>query len=254
MSEHRTRDPGKAHLWMRNNILGLVAIFVALGGTAIAAQVASNGPDANARVAKKKKAKRGPRGPAGPQGVAGQPGPQGPAGPSTGSAGGALAGTYPNPTIATGAIGTSEFSASIPAARVTNSGDQTIGNTGVTALAFDTERYDTANLHTSGNNTLLTAPVAGIYAITAQVQWASNATGFRQVSLQKNAASFLAVDTRNAVGGVTNTTAQTVTTQARLAAGDFVRAQVYQDSGGDLAVKAFSELSPEFSMTWLAPG
>jgi hypothetical protein len=58
--------------WIRNNIVGLVALFVALGGTAFAAQVAGN--QGTAHAAKKKKAKRGPAGPAGQQGMQGVPG------------------------------------------------------------------------------------------------------------------------------------------------------------------------------------
>jgi hypothetical protein len=75
-SRARTRAIGTTRLWIRNNVLGLVAIFIALNGTAIAAQVGSDdGGIKGAKAAKKKKAKAVP-GPAGPQG------PQGPAGPS----------------------------------------------------------------------------------------------------------------------------------------------------------------------------
>ena len=63
---------GSAHRWVRSNILGLVAIFIALSGSAVAANVASDGGDATA--AKKKKSKRGPAGPQGPPGPAGAPG------------------------------------------------------------------------------------------------------------------------------------------------------------------------------------
>jgi hypothetical protein len=75
VAKQRGHGMGRAHLWIRHNILGLVAIFIALGGTAFAAQVA--GDHGKAHVAKKKKVKAGPPGPAGPQGIPGTQGIQG---------------------------------------------------------------------------------------------------------------------------------------------------------------------------------
>ena len=64
------KGEGRSYAWIRSNILGLVAIFIALSGTAVAAQVVNN----DGQAAKKKKAKAGPRGPAGPAGPAGAAG------------------------------------------------------------------------------------------------------------------------------------------------------------------------------------
>jgi hypothetical protein len=64
---------GRTHVWLRNNIVGLVALFVALSGTTYAAQTASNAGSSGAHKAKKKKVARGPAGPQGPAGPAGSP-------------------------------------------------------------------------------------------------------------------------------------------------------------------------------------
>ncbi len=97
MTDLRNQASGRAHLWLRSNVLGLVAIFLAMSGTAVAVQAANeDAGSAGQKAAKKKKAKPGPRGPQGPQGPQGQ---QGPPGPSTGPAGGALAGNYPDPVL-----------------------------------------------------------------------------------------------------------------------------------------------------------
>ena len=241
-------EPRGAHAWIRNNILGLVAIFFALSGSAVATQVATQG---GAKIAKAKKGPRGPAGPTGPQGAQGAPGSL------TGAASGALTGNYPNPSIAPGAIGTTELSNSIPTAHVTHSADQLVANGASMVLAFDTERYDTAGMHNpSVNNSRLVAPIPGIYLVTAEVDWTTNTSNQRVLALSKN-------------GGLTGTTVgevaggpsdvggfsiQEVTAQVRLNANDYVEVVVSQQSGSPLNVLAVPERSSEFSMTWLAPG
>ena len=50
---------------------------------------------------------------------------------------------------------------------------------------------------------------------------------------------------------------ENMATQVRLAAGDYVEVVVLQTSGSSLTVAAngmAQQITPEFSMTWLAPG
>jgi hypothetical protein len=61
----------------RRNAIGLLALFVALGGTAAAVTGGGDQKQPSAQIAKKKKAKRGPAGPAGPQGLQGPKGDNG---------------------------------------------------------------------------------------------------------------------------------------------------------------------------------
>ena len=95
---------------------------------------------------------RGPEGPPGEQGLQGEPGAPGERGepglpgPSTGQAGGALAGSFPDPSLAAGAVGAAELSDEVRARRIDVSmvqGDptQTVmtlpGGTTVDAQCFD---------------------------------------------------------------------------------------------------------------------
>jgi hypothetical protein len=151
-----------------------------------------------------------------------------------------------------GSLGTSELSRAIPAARVTNSADEVTRDHIGESLPFDSERYDTAGMHTTTNNSRLTAPVKGIYAVSASVTWSSDPDGSRFVGLKKNGDTFVAAQTQPAIAG--NATDQELSHQVLLQEGDYVEVRVHKVSGNPLAVLKFQEASPEFAMTWLAPG
>jgi hypothetical protein len=101
------------------------------------------------------------------------------------------------------------------------------------------------------NNNRLVAPVTGVYAITASVEWQGNATGIRSLGIRPNNGDVLALDDRV---GATGGGGQSIDTIARLNAGDFVDVVAAQTSGGPLDIANIDPRSPEFSMVWIAPG
>ena len=146
MSPQARRASDPISRWLRNNVLGLVAIFLALGGSAVAAGIKANsvtsksikngavtgddvkddtltGIDIQESTLNGIQGSRGATGPQGPQGAAGTDGargatgPQGPQGlqgppgsPGTaGPAGPDFTGAYGSLTIANNAVGSSEL-------------------------------------------------------------------------------------------------------------------------------------------------
>src|SRR5215475_9738149 len=85
-----------------------------------------------------------------------------------------------------------------PAVRVYHNTTQSITNGTDTTVNFNSERYDQAagsasTMHdTVTNNSRLTAVYAGVYKITGQLGFASNATGIRQCHIRLNGTTIIA--------------------------------------------------------------
>ena len=149
------------------------------------------------------------------------------------------------------AFGGSSYAAGrrIPTARVYNNPGQIIINNTTTPLQFNSEVYDVGDLHsTSIDTSCLTAPMDGIYAISATVNWDSNSTGWRFVALATGL-TYIASTLVPAVSG--NNTVQNVVTQFKLFKGDCVEVDVFQNTVSDFNVFGGDT---HFEMTWIAPG
>lgn len=129
-------------------------------------------------------------------------------------------------------------------ARVYNSANISIATSGTRQfLTFDSEWYDTGNLHSTTSNTgRLTAPTAGLYHVGAGIAFAANATGYREIGLRVNGTDFILVQRTPSVGAVASTSI-VATTIHQLDAGDYVEVGVVQTSGGALNVTAAATTS-----------
>ena len=113
--------------------------------------------------------------------------------------------------------------------------DQTISNNTLTVLTFDAHDFDTSSYHSLVTNTeRLTVPSTGYYLVNAQVMFATNASGYRQLGIFKNG-------TRLNYATATAATSATEATiifnlMVSLTAADYLEIKVYQNSGGNLAV------------------
>ncbi len=132
--------------------------------------------------------------------------------------------------------------------RVFNSAAITLTTTTVTALTFDSERWDTNTMHSTSSNTdRLTAKVAGKYLVQGYAGFSANAAGERQLRIDKNNTSIEAAEQRSAVGAGA-TEYMVVSALVDMAVNDYVQLKAYQTSGGNLNVVAQAEVSPQFSM------
>jgi hypothetical protein len=135
----------------------------------------------------------------------------------------------------------------VPGVKAIGSGALAIPNNTQVALTFpDTEGWDTEAIHdpaTNSQNFVVKTP--GIYMFSAFVLWTANPAGMRELILNVNGATDSALDVSSNLSPGIAWTAYPAKT-LRLAAGDVVRLDAWQNSGSSLNITTRSA-----SLTWI---
>lgn len=121
-----------------------------------------------------------------------------------------------------------------PAGKLSLSANQSIPNTTTTVVLFDTVQFDYRGTVDAANNQFV-APIDGVYMVVLTVRWANSSTGDRVSRIRINStpeAQEVSKGVGTAQGGSTMSLAELVS----LTSGDAVDGEVFQNTGGSLAV------------------
>lgn len=114
-------------------------------------------------------------------------------------------------------------------------GAQSIPTATPTTLTFTTEQFDNDTMANLGvNNTILTCVTDGFYFVTCRAAFEANATGVREIFIQRNAINAYEIRVDNAGAGTS--TQISPAGVLWLQAGDTLRLVVAQNSGVNLNV------------------
>lgn len=111
---------------------------------------------------------------------------------------------------------------------------QSIPDTTVTKIQFNTEDFDTGNEFDSTTNYRFTAIAAGYYMVSAQATFVANATGLRGLYIKKNTSTLFS----DLIDAQTTATTLVASGIIYLAINDYVEAHVQQTSTGALNLSA----------------
>lgn len=144
------------------------------------------------------------------------------------------------------------FLLNVPICNATQSTTQTL-STGVwTALSLDSTVVDSYGGHSNTtNNSRYTAQVAGWHLVSGAACIASNATSWRGIRSEKNAATVTGAATEVAAASGSPTTIATPSSIIFLNVGDYVESYGLQNSGGNLSTNVNSDADCALTVVWL---
>lgn len=134
--------------------------------------------------------------------------------------------------------------------RVFKSSSQSISNSTVTDLTFDSETFDTDAFHSTSSNTdRLTVPAgkAGKYLVIAKMSFNGGVNGIRQVFIYKNTTEIEVLTWQNTSNSNADMCLSTI---VDLAVADYVKMVCWQNNGGSLNANSGSAYTA-FSMEYL---
>lgn len=135
----------------------------------------------------------------------------------------------------------------VPSCRVYNSGNIATANGAVTALTFDSERWDTDGMHSVAANTnRITIRTPGIYLVGGNIQWEFSIVGVRDHAILLNGVVADRIAYVNLPAGGSSDPDTNINTIWDCTAGDYFEQLVRQTSGGWLNITNHKKCSPEF--------
>lgn len=125
------------------------------------------------------------------------------------------------------------------ACRLYNSAAQNVASAATPQLGFDSESFDTDNMHDVGSPWNITIRTAGMWMLSAGVDWSASTGGdYRELDLRVDGTA-IAQDVRPPTRTF-GYCRQALSTIAQLAVGQIVTTVVGQDSGATLQILASS--------------
>ena len=113
---------------------------------------------------------------------------------------------------------------------------QSIATATETALAFNSERFDTDGIHdTAVNNSRLTCVTPGKYLVIGKAAFAAHATGYRLLRVRLGGATFVAA--ASSVGDAAVIRYLDVSTVYEFAAGNYIELMATHTSGAPLNIE-----------------